>query len=101
MLIWQKGAAGQKLEAEEAAIFALLVFQINESGVQGYLHTQLVEGEAGAEFIAQEFAKFLYHNPGARRVWVTRTEFIEGSRGLMIEDYSSESWGGSRFQQVS
>lgn len=93
--IWERGVAGDELEAEEAAMFALLVFQVNESGVQGYLHTQLVEGEIGAEFIVQEFARFLYHNPGARKVWVTRTEFFEDHRHLMIDDYISESWGAA------
>jgi hypothetical protein len=95
VVIWKKGAAGHELEEAEAAIFALLVFQVGDSNVQGYLHTQLVEGEVGAEFIIQEFARFLYHNPGAREVWVRRVKFLEDNRRLLLDDYYPEPWGES------
>ena len=90
--IWKKGVAEEELQEEESAVFALLVTQVNESAIQAHLQALMVEGEDSAKFAARDFASFLYHNPGARKVWEEREEYLEQSRGLLGYDNASESW---------
>lgn len=72
--IWRKGAAGEELDETESPIFAILVNQINEAAVQGFLHAQQVASADEAQFGARDFAGFLYQNPGARTVWNKRED---------------------------
>ena len=90
--IWKKGTAGEKLQEKDLAIFAILVNQLNENAVQAYLHASMVEGKDAAEFSARNFAGFLYHNPGARKVWVDREEHLLRIRSLLSDEDASESW---------
>ena len=92
MVIWKKGTRGDELEEEESAIFAILLNELNDNNFQGYLLTRLIEGPIAAEFNANEFARFLYHAPGARKVWVERTEYIENNRRLLNDNHSIEPW---------
>lgn len=84
--IWQKGAAGEALNEEEAAVFAILVNELNESAVQGFLHTARVSSIDVALWNARDFAAFLYRNPGARAVWRAREDDLGAFRALLGED---------------
>jgi len=66
--IWRRGTSDGELTEDESAIFAILVNQVNESKVMGYLYMGRIEGYEGAEFQVKEFTAFLYQNPGARKV---------------------------------
>jgi hypothetical protein len=91
--IWRRGTSGGELTDDEAAIFAILVNQVNESKVMGYLYMGEIEGYEAAEFQVKEFAAFLYQNPGARQVWDNRESSLIRYRTLLSDDgaYSS-SW---------
>jgi len=63
--IWRRGTSDSELTEDEAAIFAIMVNQVNESKVMAYLYRGEIEGYEAAEFQVKEFAAFLYQNPGA------------------------------------
>ena len=84
--IWRRGALGEELEEGEMEIFSILLYQLNESAVQAFLHMWQVAGEDDARFTARDFAGFLYQNPGARAVWSKREDNLETYRRLH-DDY--------------
>lgn len=92
MVIWKKGALGDELNEEESAVFAILLNELNDNYFQGYLLTQLIEGQSAAEFNAHEFARFLYHSPGARKIWQERVEYIDNNRRLLNKNFSPEPY---------
>ena len=81
--IWNRGAAGEELTGDEAAIFAVLVRQINDSAYFGYMQELELSGEERARANASDFAIFLYTNLGAQRVWLAREEHLLKYRGLL------------------
>ena len=83
--VWMKGTTGDDLTQRESAIFAILVNQLAESGIQTYYQVNEIEGEEAAAISAREFAIFLYHNPGARKVWASREEYLISNHGLLNE----------------
>ncbi|MCH8867403.1 MAG: hypothetical protein IID58_11180 [Proteobacteria bacterium] len=91
--IWRRGTSGGELTEDESAIFAILVNQVNESKVMGYVYMGAIEDYEAAEFQVKEFAAFLYQNPGARKVWDNRESSLIKYRTLLSDDgtYNS-SW---------
>jgi len=91
--IWRRGTSNGDLTEDESAIFAILVNQVNESKVMGYVYMGGIEGYDAAEFQVKEFAAFLYQNPGARKAWDDRESSLIKYRTLLSDDgtYSS-SW---------
>ena len=91
--IWRRGTSDGELTEDESVIFAILVNQVNESKVMGYVYMGGIEGYDAAEFQVAEFAAFLYQNPGARRVWDNRESSLIRYRTLLSDDgtYNS-SW---------
>jgi len=91
--IWRRGTSDGELTEDESAIFAVLLNQVNESKVMGYLYMGGIEGYEAAEFQVKEFAAFLYQNPGARKVWDNRETSLIKYRTLLSDDgtYNS-SW---------
>lgn len=91
--IWRRGTSNGELSEDESAIFAILVNQVNESKVMGFLYMGEIEGYEAAEFQVKEFAAFLYQNPGAREVWNNRENSLIKYRTLLSDGgaYSS-SW---------
>jgi hypothetical protein len=90
--IWNRGATGEELTDDEAAIFAVLVRQINDSAYFGYMQALELAGEEEARFNATDFAIFLYNNPGAKRVWLAREEYLIKYRDLInptVDSFSS------------
>ena len=83
--IWRRGAAGEELQASEMEIFSILVYQLNQSAIQAFLHAWQVYGEEEARFTARDFAAFLYQNPGARAVWHAREDNLLAYR-LLLDD---------------
>lgn len=83
--IWRRGAAGEELTEDEAAIFAILLTDLNDSYVQGFLHTARVASTDAALWNARDFASFLYRNPGARAVWGKRENELGDYRALLGE----------------
>lgn len=81
--IWNKGAAGEDLTDDEAAIFAVLVRQVNDSAYFGYMQELELAGIDSARVTASDFAIFLYINLGAQRVWLAREEHLIKHRGLL------------------
>jgi hypothetical protein len=92
MVIWKKGTAGADLEEDESAIFETLLFQLDANIYQGYFQALVIDGEKTAKFSAQEFARFLYHNPGARKAWLERAEYLDLNRGLLMDNFSPEPY---------
>ena len=90
--IWREGTAGNELSDNDAAVFAILVNQVNEAAVQAFYHTFNIEGKVAAGLAAEDFAGFLYHNPGARKLWVQREEFLLQNRSLLNTNNTSEPW---------
>ena len=89
---WMKGVAGEKLNATESAIFAILVNQVNKSAVQGFLYTNKVAGIEEAKILAQDFAVFLYLNPGVRIVWDEREDALAAIRGPITGKTEGHPW---------
>jgi hypothetical protein len=81
--IWNRGATGEELTDDEAAIFAVLVRQINDSAYFGYMKVLELAGEEEARYTSTDFAIFLYNNPGAQRVWLAREEYLIKYRDLI------------------
>ena len=89
--VWNRGATGEDLTDDEAAIFAVLVRQINDAAYFGYMQVLSLEGEEDARYNATDFAIFLYNNPGAQRVWLAREEHLIKYRDLInptVDDFS-------------
>ncbi len=84
--IWRRGTSDGELTEDEAAIFAILVNQVNESKVMAYLYRGEIEDYDAAEFQVKEFAAFLYQNPGARKVWSNREISLIKYRSLLSDD---------------
>ena len=74
--IWNRGAAGEELTDDEAAVFAVLVRQINDAAYFGYMQDLELNGEEVARVNATDFAIFLNTNVGAQRVWLAREEHL-------------------------
>lgn len=90
--IWNKGAAGEELTDDEAAVFAVLVRQINDAAYFGYMQAIELTSEEEARYNATDFAIFLYSNPGAQRVWLAREEYLLKYRELInpaIDNFSA------------
>ncbi len=90
--IWAKGVAGEKLNEDESAVFAILVNQVNESAIQGFLYTKEVAGIQEAQILAQDFAIFLYLNPGARVVWNEREGALAAIRSPLTGETEGHPW---------
>lgn len=84
--LWRRGTTGEELNERDAAIFAILLNQLNEAAAQAYLYKERVAGTDVAQIDAQDFAGFLYHNPGARSVWNEREEDLGAVRRLLVND---------------
>lgn len=94
--LWRKGIAGEELDDSEAAIFAVLVNQLNESAAEEFLYNSQVAGPAQAQIGAQDFAGFLYSNPSARDIWNRREDHLAEIRDLLSDDPQSvHPWTGS------
>ena len=50
-MIWS-----EELEASEMEVFSVLVYQLNQSAIQAFLHAWQVLGEDEARFTARDFA---------------------------------------------
>jgi hypothetical protein len=81
--VWNRGAIGEELTDDEAAIFAVLVRQINDAAYFDYMQVLELDGEEEARYSATDFAIFLYNNPGAQHVWLAREEYLIKYRGLI------------------
>ena len=91
--VWRKGSAGEELQAKEMEIFSVLVYQLNESAVQAFIHSLQVSGEQLARFSARDFAGFLYQNPGVRAVWSKREDNLSAFRRIHNDyDGSGDEW---------
>ena len=90
--LWRSGTAGEELSEDEAAVFSILVAQVNASAVLAYVHMRQIGGTSGAEFTPIALASFLYQNPGARKVWLDRERNLSKYRSALIDDYSGHSW---------
>lgn len=89
--LWTKGTAGEELRNSDAAIFGILLNQLNEAAVQAYSYKERVAGAEEAQIDAQDFAGFLYHNPGARAVWNQREENLDAVRRQLVNDSAYEN----------
>jgi len=89
--LWRKGAAGENLNESEAAIFAILINQVNEAAVQAYLYKERVAGIGEALIDARDFACFFYQNPGARVVWNEREDKLAAVRRQLANDPEYEN----------
>ena len=93
MDIWLRGNSGEELSAAEQETHALLVEIKND---QAYYSTQGLRrfgNEEGAEQDAAAFAGFLYENPGAKRVWRDREQWLGNYRGMVQpEEQTTNSW---------
>ena len=90
--LWRRGTAGEELSEDEAAVFGILVAQVNVSAVMADVHLRQIGGADGAEFTRLGFASFLYQNPGARKVWLDRERNLSKYRSALIDDYSGHPW---------
>jgi hypothetical protein len=91
MSIWRKGTAGAELADDEAAIFAVLVRQVNEVAYSGFMQMRELGGDAAARPSVTNFAIFLYNNPGAKSVWLAREKHLDLNRDLVNPDRRNSS----------
>lgn len=81
--IWNKGRSSAELSDDDALIFAILVNQVNNSSFYSYMQRREIAGEERAQSAIRDFSSFLYHNPGAKRIWLEREERLLKNRTLL------------------
>jgi hypothetical protein len=84
--IWVRGLSGQELSETEKVIFVNLVL------TRGSYHQHLsgaahdLGADYGEQVQVRELALFLYANPGARAVWVSKNEQSRKADPLLVTE---------------
>ena len=80
--IWVRGNAGEDLNAEESAIYEILLTNFNDYHFQlsGTFRELWPEDE---EQVLAMYAGFLARNPGAYRVWIERERQLNSDRTIL------------------
>ena len=91
--IWLRGNAGEELSRAEQEIHARLVHMTNDKAYYDVLALRRLDTEEEANLVAAAFAGFLYENPGAKRVWRDREQWL-GRYRRMVEpkERTTSSW---------
>ena len=91
--IWVRGNRGEKLEEDESAIFSRQVFILND---EAYFSVQvsIIWGQSEeADLDAAIFAAYLHENPGARRVWRAREDWLMNYRSQVVPgEQTTSDW---------
>ena len=83
--IWNRGKAGESLNEEDAAIFESLVVASNDLAFSRVAFSSFLDNQPDREFAVHDFASFLFENPGAYRVWVSREMRLDKNRKFLSE----------------
>ncbi len=81
---WLRGLAGQELAATEAVVFENLVLTKSSYHQHQSNAARNLGADYGEQAQVRELALFLYTNPGARAVWVSKQEQIGRSNRLVV-----------------
>ena len=81
--IWLRGNAGEELDPAELEIYERLILNLNEAHYYGVESLERLNKEKLAELEVAAYAAFLYENPGARRVWREREQWLSNYRGMV------------------
>ena len=84
--VWVRGNAGEELSPAETAVFSNLVALLNGRWFVEYRHATQLGRTDIAETIKYDWSAFLYQNPGARRVWLTREENLNKFRDILLTE---------------
>lgn len=91
--IWLRGNAGEELDAAESEIHRLLVHMRNERAYYAAEGLRRLESDEIADLEAAAFAAFLYENPGAKRVWRDREQWLGKYRRMVRpEEQTTSDW---------
>ena len=91
--VWLRGNAGEELSAAEQEIHALLVHMRNERAYYAVEGLRRLESDEIADLDAATFAAFLYENPGAKRVWRDREQWLGKYRRMVKpEERMTPGW---------
>lgn len=91
--IWLRGNTGEELSTAEQEIHALLVHMRNERAYYAAEGLRRLESDEIADLEAAAFAAFLYENPGAKRVWRDREQWLGKYRRLVQpEERTTPDW---------
>ena len=91
--IWERGIAGEELDAVETIIFENLMYSLSNFHYFGAIAARELGNSRGAEITIQNFAIFLYRNPGARLAFERREQDVFETRTpLSPGEASSNSW---------
>jgi hypothetical protein len=82
--IWVRGLTGQDLSETETVIFVNLV--LTKSSYHQHLSgaAQNLGADYGEQVQVRELALFLYSNPGARTVWISKQEETRKANPLLV-----------------
>jgi hypothetical protein len=84
--VWVKGSAGEELDPAGHTIFLNLVTNLNNRWFIEFRHSNQLGRPDIAETIRHDWAAFLYKNPGARDVWLSREENLGRFRQSLVPD---------------
>jgi hypothetical protein len=91
--IWERGITGEELDALDTIIFENLIKTVNDFYYFGANAALELGNPRGAEITIQNFAVFLYRNPGARLAFERREKDASQYRArLSREEASSNDW---------
>ena len=82
--IWVRGLSDQELNEIEAVIFKNLLLNRDAFVFSNWRAAQNLGSGIGATSRVADYAAFLYENPGARRVWESREEWLEKYKGILM-----------------
>ena len=89
--VWVRGLAAEKLSDDDAAVFEILLINLNDityTATANYFEL----GEAvDARITVSDFAIFLHRNPGARRLWEARESRLAEGREITQGEFQEET----------
>jgi len=72
--IWHSGNAGEELDDIDAVVFKSMVQSMHDAAHFEFLRTRRLGSPEIANFVAAEFAAFLFENTGARNHWFNEVQ---------------------------
>jgi hypothetical protein len=92
--LWERAAAGEELSPSEALILDNLVYNLSRQAINSYFINLNFSTEEDAIRVRNDFAIFLYRNPGARRYWQAWEEEMIRYRRILEPEISGlwTSW---------
>ena len=82
--IWHNGNAGKELSDIDAVVFTSMVQSMHDVAFFEFLRTRRLGSPEIANFVAAEFAAFLFENAGARELWSKKNQLSAKWRAQLL-----------------